>query len=1032
MRAEDWERAEELFHRLAPLDDDGRKAALADLARTEPDLGGELASLLSAHDAGGVFDHLTAKLAPEPFGKDLATSALTGTKVAQYEIGPLIGRGGMGEVYRARDTRLGREVALKFLPGWLGRDPSAHDRFLVEARIVSAIDHPNVCSLYELGESEDGRLFIVMPLYAGESLESRLMRGTLTAEQAVDVALQAARGLAAAHSRGVVHRDIKPANLLLCDDGQVKVLDFGVAKLTDVSLTRPDENPGTERYMSPEQADGDEVDERSDLWAVGAVLCEMLTGRTPSKRDPLARRPGPPEVRSILERLLAPSPPARYPDAQSLIRDLEAADRAVPGSRRWMTAAGATMILAGAIAVLFVGRTESPGSVTSGMAAATSADASVAIFPFTVVGDRPVTKVWGEGIVHLLSPDLAEIDGLRPIDATVVARRWHDRTPTTGAASDIPDGLAIAADLGASYAVFGTAVGTGPDVRLTAEVYDVPGGTRRGSATVDGRADSLPLVDELALRLLGRGLLPARSVPPARLAGVMTGSLPAFEAYLEGEREYRTGRYRIAGGHFARAAELDPTFARAVYRAWMSYVFAFDSLEAEYARRAEGMVDRLSPRDSVLLFGFPRDFSPAALPSLRRYVSRYPLDPEGWVRLGDATFHLGGAELVDPAEYRKAWAKGFQLGGVYEEGRGHLLQDAFLRRDSATVRALLDQATRQDGDMRCPPYRALYEATWGLGTKRIEAQRELAASADSALVCTGEAVAVSRVAVDRLKVDWYSEPTPVDYLRLLGKRVLRGELSEAEALIEQAAARPDYADWSARYAVLLGLIGLGDPATADAGAAWLARLRPSDVAPDIFRLGPLTGPFWIGVRAIERGRFEDVPLQRDRMKEAAGELRRQAADDSVVRAATPLTRDDMLEFSAWTEQLADVLEAYAAFRRSDNADAAIVERSVAGLSSKSRATREYGAFVRYATGVELLRREDPREAIRYLRSVYVSDPIYWVPAQFFLGKAYEAVGERRQAREHYRIFVEWWGDADPSLLSWVSRGRQALERTARD
>src|SRR5690606_10697624 len=153
-----------------------------------------------------------------------------------------------GDVYRARDPRLGRELALKFLPRWMGRDPAARERFLVEARVVCSIDHPNVCLLLGLGETDDGRLFLVMPHYEGETLKSRLRRGPLPLREAVDLALQLARGLDAVHRRGIVHRDIKPANILITADGSVKILDFGVAKLTDVELTRTGQHPGTASY----------------------------------------------------------------------------------------------------------------------------------------------------------------------------------------------------------------------------------------------------------------------------------------------------------------------------------------------------------------------------------------------------------------------------------------------------------------------------------------------------------------------------------------------------------------------------------------------------------------------------------------------------------------------------------------------------------------------------------------------------------------------------------------------------------------
>ncbi len=210
-----------------------------------------------------------------------------GTRIGVYEIlGPL-GAGGMGVVYEARDTRLDRTVALKFLPPELTRDAEAKARFLREARVASSLDHPNVCTIYEVGEVPEGdvadaQVFIAMAHYVGETFKQRIDRGWLAVPDALDIAIQTAQGLGKAHDAGIVHRDIKPANLIVTTDGLVKILDFGVAKLVnEVGLTQTGTTLGTVAYMSPEQAAGADVDRRSDLWALGVVLYEMLAGRTP-------------------------------------------------------------------------------------------------------------------------------------------------------------------------------------------------------------------------------------------------------------------------------------------------------------------------------------------------------------------------------------------------------------------------------------------------------------------------------------------------------------------------------------------------------------------------------------------------------------------------------------------------------------------------------------------------------------------------------------------------------------------------------
>ena len=279
--------------------------------------------------------------------------------------------GGMGIVYKAEDIRLHRPVALKFLSQELTRDFDAKQRFIQEARAASSLDHPNICTIYDVDESEDGQLFLGMAYYEGEALNHRLLRGALDPAVAIDIAKQVASGLAKAHEAGIVHRDIKPANLFVTREGLVKILDFGVAKLVGrAGLTRTDAVLGTLAYMAPEQRHGREADARTDLWSLGVVLYEMLTGQLPfaDMVEPGSPRSGSSETEKALRlvnraatsglervvlRAIQQDPRNRYPSAQEFIRDLEAtggalkqSTRPVPLSRR--------VAMQGALATLVV------------------------------------------------------------------------------------------------------------------------------------------------------------------------------------------------------------------------------------------------------------------------------------------------------------------------------------------------------------------------------------------------------------------------------------------------------------------------------------------------------------------------------------------------------------------------------------------------------------------------------------------------------------------------------------------------------
>jgi serine/threonine protein kinase len=351
MTPERWRQIEKLYHSALTHEPSRRAAFLRDACKGDEALRKEVESLLTQQGQAESFIEAPAlevaskglivdSNQPTVVTPSRLSHSMVGQTVSHYRILEKLGEGGMGVVYKAQDLRLERLVALKFLPHHICPDEEEKTRFIREAKAASALDHPNIGTIHEIAEMDDGQMFIVMAHYEGETLKQKIERGPLPLKEVVDLGAQIALGLAKAHGREIVHRDIKPGNILVTPDGLVKIIDFGLAKLGGLTkITQTHTTMGTMAYISPEQARGEEVDARSDVWSLGVVLYEMLTGQLPfpgahpeaiihsiltakPKQLKQLRAEVPAEIERIVHRALEKDLKSRYASAAEVLKDL--------------------------------------------------------------------------------------------------------------------------------------------------------------------------------------------------------------------------------------------------------------------------------------------------------------------------------------------------------------------------------------------------------------------------------------------------------------------------------------------------------------------------------------------------------------------------------------------------------------------------------------------------------------------------------------------------------------------------------------
>ncbi|NIM20480.1 MAG: protein kinase [Candidatus Latescibacteria bacterium] len=533
---------------------------------------------------------------------------MIGKTISHYKILEKLGEGGMGEVYLAEDTELKRKVALKFLPTQAASDPDALARFKREAQAAAALNHPNIITVHEVGRHED-QAFIAMAYVQG-ALLSDLLREGISVEQARDVAIQVCEGLDKAHQAGIVHRDIKPDNLLIDSDGRVKILDFGVALFEEPGTPLSETSTvGTVYYMSPEQAREDQIDARTDVFSLGAILYEILSGQRPFKGDHAAavhysilnEDPEPlsrinpqvsPELERIVAKALAKDTAARYQSAAELADDLKALQIGAASSirekifQKRFAIPGSLVLLA--IIMLFV---LNPFNVRIAPdEGAVAGENILAIMYFENLAQESDPRRLGEIITNLLITNLSQSQDLK----VVSNQRLYDILKMQGKEGakviDRTTATQIAQTAGARWMMLGSILQVEPHLVITSQLIDMATGNIEASQQLTGAPGEtvFDLVDRMTGDTRTELAIPvALDVgQPASVVDVTTNSLEAYRHYLEG-LEYRYKYYSIeAGESFRKAIELDSTFAMAHF--W----YAFNALNLRNTREALAAIDK--------------------------------------------------------------------------------------------------------------------------------------------------------------------------------------------------------------------------------------------------------------------------------------------------------------------------------------------------------------------------------------------------------------------------------------------------------
>jgi eukaryotic-like serine/threonine-protein kinase len=874
------QRVEEIFYAALKQEPDQVARFLKTACGGDELLRDKVEALLASREQAAAFMETSAVGLATKIIQTEQAHPLVGQTIGHYKISEPIGTGGMGEVYLATDVIAGRKAALKLLPMRFTGDAARLTRFQQEAHAVVGLNHPNILTVYEIGQDHSTH-YIASELIEGETLRQRLARGRMQLSEAVDIAIQVASALAAAHQAGIVHRDIKPENIMLRPDGYVKVLDFGIAKLAEqeVLVTTPRDEAlflvetnlgsilGTVRYMSPEQACGAHVDKTTDIWSLGAVLYEMVTGHTPFTGDtpgevmtsilekeppPLTRyiKHTPTELHQIIDKTLRKDRGQRYPSAHELLQTLKDLRRkleaqleraAAPLWLRWARSTAA-LVLVLTIAALVLAL---PFYWHRNLATSSAPEKSIAVLPLQNLSEDKENAFFADGVQDELLSNLSKIKDLKVISRTSVVQYKSDAKRNL---------KQIAQQLGVSNVVEGSVRRSGDHVRVSVQLIDAQTDRHLWGENYDRTlADSLSLQGELATEIAGAVGATLSPEEKARVEANLTNNPAAYDAYLRARAIPVDWGFALESDiasaiHlYEQAVKLDPNFTLAWAYLSIAQIQSagkgIDSGPAQRARAKDSLNHALALDPNLpevhLARGYNEEDDTRALAEFRRAEQGLPNSVdviEAIARLQRALGHWDeavadlrrGIEL-DPRNISASNNLALTYCAMRRFSEALATLDRVLAWDPTNARALLTKADAlmAIGDLQAAePLLANPEVPAGRRAMYELFQRNYAAATE---------ILSKDLAVDRRQRD------PGDILSLAFSQQLAGDIAAARAIYQERiedfrqlekVAPGSYGDADTSIGLGRAYAGLGEAASAIAEGQKAMALVPSSKNPE--------------------------------------------------------------------------------------------------------------------------------------------------------------------------------------------------------